>query len=375
MWKRDIDLKISKNCAQRDLLRAGSECSFEAKKSVRSENMTDCWGAGDKKDCDTSFGISNKESISEQRSPNLQAKDNIGRGLIHSRCKSFTSEMISKPLTINFSVSQAERKSNRLLSQSESGIVEQGKSNSKLFDKYLAPPEVTDIRNFRPLQSSEASNDWTTGYLKNLDVPENNDHYQLRKIRGPVEIRLEASIENHSAKLKKVECKNEENNSVKVSAFLEKTKNSVEVNLPQKEFKQRPNITFGNSLAAKISKGMNKRESVTGSFNLNSYLTSRHSRPAIFKVSVDNNKSSTKPIEPIPETIENATPSHAMDESETDNLEKLQKGSILEDKAGSSSSTLKGLELKKNTARRSTRPRKQSLKFNELRDQRKVCLD
>lgn len=371
---------------------ASSEKSFDHKKSTKSINYNESAYETDKKESDTSFGISRKGSFSEQKSPSDQLKDMNQSRISHTRCRSFANDMLNKPVTINISTGNPDSRPTSSFVQSERNLADSNlKKSCGLFDKYLEPEKQYSAKNSHTVTDG-ALKDWTSEFIRSYKVEDTtDDHYQLKKIRGPLEAKLDSSMDKTDLRTRKSDFNDKTpSKALQTSLFLEKTKNSPYLNVPERESKLRPkpSIAFGGSLNQGITQNEQNpphADNLVRSQNLNRYVTTRHSRLPLFKLPTGDHQRSYSKVEPIPEIAENPTSSrrrleaaiNEASDTENDHLEKFKEndsvvksGSVkkIHDKQRVSS---KELFSKIRASQNGTR-QQPSFKLNEIRNQRKV---
>lgn len=374
---------------------ASSEKSFEHKKSTKSINYNESAYEIDRKESDTWFGISRKGSFSEQISPSAHLKDMNQSHISHTRCRSFANDMLNKPVTLNVSTGNPDSRPTSLFVQSERDLADSNlKKSCYLFDKYLEPEKQYSAKKSHTVTDG-ALKDWTSEFIRNYSVEDTtDDHYQLKKIRGPLEAKLDSSMEKTDLRGRKSDFKDKTpSKALQASLFLEKTKNSPHLNVAERESKLRPkpSIAFGGSMYQGITQNEQKppsADNLVRSQNMNRYVTTRHSRPLLFKLPTGDLQRSYSKIEPIPETAENPTSSrrrlqvaiNEASDTQNDYLEKFnENSSVVESRSVKKVNDKERVSSKelfaKIRASQNGTMHQPSFKLNEIRNQRKVDIN
>lgn len=193
-WKRDFE-SPGRSILQRDLLKAGSESSFELKKNSRSPRSSMIGIKSplrDQRPSVASFAIASNSSLTKNESSTAS-----NQGQTHARSKSVCVDLISQPLVLSqlascLPTSIRTGPLGTKTNHQETSI--RSEADEKLIKKYLGDYSITE----RP--GGRIKNEWSSS-LANLTDEKSEEYrnFNLKKVKGPVEIKLDLSQDKQKA--------------------------------------------------------------------------------------------------------------------------------------------------------------------------------
>ena len=305
VWKRDFDDTPNRTNLQREFLKAGSEASFELKKSpgsMKSSSLQPNSPSGEKRPSVQSFALESGKSM--QPSSAAFTEPLVSGHLPGGRSRSMCMDLLSKPLVLGHPLPDAAprfQKAPLVSNRDQPEISRRSESDEELIKKYLRPLQDCSITD-RPFPNRKS--DWTSSLvdLQEEDVAAYRN-FNLRKVKGPVEIRLDISQEKAitpNKETKESEASNRDNSLYFPKRDAATNDQPQETQDLSKQSKEK--LPFSKQMMQKLTSSIQqfKRDSgLTSASDLNSYLVHRKTKTPVLALGTE--KARMEPIKEIPE--------------------------------------------------------------------------